>query len=72
MVKRSEFHHYLIRTIVIAFVVPILLFIALLKLGLDSRLNLLINIGIFCYLMVSVSLNTIKRYSKKIKIKKTN
>lgn len=72
MVKKAEFHNYLIKTMLLAFIGPILLFVAFLKLGLDSRLNLLICISIFCYLMASMSLKTIKKYSRKIKIKKIN
>lgn len=70
--SRSKFHSYLIKTVAATFLVPVILFIILMKTELNPVTSLLISMLIFCYLMVWMTWKTIKMYGKRTKIKKIN
>lgn len=70
MGKKTMFHFYLIRMVVLAFVLPLVLFIAMIKIGIDAKLSIMLCVGLFGYFMISISMKTIKMYSGKKKVKK--
>lgn len=65
MSGKSEFHAYLIKTVVALFVSPIAVFVLLIKLDANERLAFVIAIAIFVYIMFFISMKTLSRYSKR-------
>lgn len=65
MSRKSEFHAYLIKAVIALFVLPIALFMLLIKLEANERLAFAISIATFVYIMFFITMKTLERYNRR-------
>lgn len=64
MKSDPNFHNYLIRYILLLFTLPVLSFIVMMHAGINARLSFLLVIGLFIFILFSITRTTIDKYNK--------
>lgn len=67
MKNKHEFHGHLIKAVIALFILPIATFLATIHIGINERICFLASIGLFVFILNSITMKTIKQYSKKTK-----